>query len=130
MDRRSSRFRRFEAEASQPVTSNRLLVALAICSLLFSLPLLVNIVGRMQAETRMRAERDRIAAEVSVNEKCRAQLDAAVEYAKSDAYVEQWARERERLGKSGEVIIVPASADAASQTIRPWWEQQVDCKRK
>jgi hypothetical protein len=125
-----SRYRRFEAESSQPTSTNRLLIALFVFSLLLSLPLAINIVGRIQAEAKMRGEFDRLTSEVNRGEKCVSELDSAVEYAKSDAYTERWAREQERLGKEGEVVIVPASSGNSVQPARPWWEQQVDCSSK
>lgn len=128
MARRTPRYTHYEAESSQPLTPSHLLIALFVFSLLLSLPLAFNIVGRIQAEAKMRAEHERLTVEVKRNEKCLAQLDSAVEYAKTEAFTEQWARERERLGKPGEVIIVPASSDPAVQAARPWWEGQVDCR--
>jgi hypothetical protein len=130
MARRSNSFRRFESESSQPITASRLLIALTVFSLLFSLPLLINIVSRVQAETRMRAEHERLAQQLAIDEKCLAQLNDAVAFAKTDAFAEQWARERERLGKDGEVVIVPATDGDTVQPARPWWEERIDCKRK
>jgi hypothetical protein len=107
---------------------NRLLIGLFIFCMLMLLPLVANILGRIEAETKMRTEHQRLTTEVQRSEKCLQELDNAVEYAKSDAYVEQWARERERLGKPGEVVIVPASGGPGVQPARPWWESQVDCR--
>jgi hypothetical protein len=130
MARGTPRYRRFDAESNSTATPSRLLLALFIVSLLMSLPLALNIVGRIQAEARMRAEFDRLAVEVQDGEHCLAQLSEAVEYAKTDAYVERWARERERLGKEGETVIVPASSQTGVSPARPWWEEQVDCHKK
>ncbi len=130
MAQRSSSYRRFDSESSQPITASRLLIALTVFSLLISLPLLINIVSRVRAETRMRDEYERLAQQVAIEEKCLAQLDEAVAFAKTDAFTEQWARERERLGKDGEVVIVPANTGDSVQAARPWWEQRIDCRRK
>jgi hypothetical protein len=130
MARRSNSYRRFDSESSQPITASRLLIALTVFSLLISLPLLVNIVSRVQAETRMRAEYERLAQQVAVDEKCLSQLNETVAFAKTDAFAEQWARERERLGRDGETVIVPANDGVTVQAAGPWWEQRIDCKRK
>jgi uncharacterized coiled-coil protein SlyX len=130
MARRSNSYRRFDSESSQPITASRLLIALTVFSLLISLPLLVNTVSRVQAETRMRVEYERLEQQVAIDEKCLAQLSDAVAFAKTDAFTEQWARERERLGKAGETVIVPANTGVTVQAARPWWEQRVDCKTK
>jgi hypothetical protein len=130
MGRGSQRYQRFDAEAAQPTAPRRLLLVLFVFSVLMALPLTVNILGRIQAETKMRTEQQRLSAEVQRSEKCLQELDNAVEYAKTDAYVESWARERERLGKEGEVVIVPSSNGPAVQQARPWWEQRVDCRTR
>jgi cell division protein FtsB len=104
-----------------------LLIVLFAFSVLMLLPLAANILSRIQAETKMRTEQERLTTEVERSEKCLQELDNAVEYAKTDAYVESWARERERLGKQGEVVIVPASNGSAVKQARPWWEERVDC---
>jgi cell division protein FtsB len=127
MARGSHRYQRNASDASQYTIARRLLIALFAFSVLMSLPLAVNILSRIQAEAKMRAEQERLTTEVERTEKCLQELDTAVEYAKSDAYVESWARERERLGKQGEVVIVPASNGSAVHQARPWWEERVDC---
>jgi cell division protein FtsB len=127
MARGSHRYQRNASDASQHTIARRLLIALFAFSVLMSLPLAVNILSRIQAEAKMRAEQERLTTEVERTEKCLQELDTAVEYAKSDAYVESWARERERLGKQGEVVIVPASNGSAVHQARPWWEERVDC---
>jgi cell division protein FtsB len=127
MARGSHRYQRNASDASQYTIARRLLIALFAFSVLMSLPLAVNILSRIQAEAKMRAEQERLTTEVERTEKCLQELDTAVEYAKSDAYVESWARERERLGKQGEIVIVPASNGSAVHQARPWWEERVDC---
>jgi cell division protein FtsB len=127
MARGSHRYQRADADSTQSVVARRLLVALFVFSVLMSLPLAVNILSRIQAETKMRTEQERLTTEVERSEKCLQELDNAVEYAKTDAYVESWARERERLGKQGEVVIVPASNGSSVKQARPWWEERVDC---
>jgi cell division protein FtsB len=109
---------RFE-QASSPSTANRLLVWFSIGALLLSLPLLFNVVTRLQSESRMQAEVDRISQQVSASEARLAGLRNALDYAKSDAYVEQWARARARWGRDGEVVVVPPASGDAS---RLWWE--------
>jgi cell division protein FtsB len=128
MARNVSRHTSFDVETSQPTPSSRLLLWLSIALLVLSVPLAVNIVGRIQAEARMRAEVERLTSEVTRDEKCLAQLDNAVAYARTDAFVEQWARERERLSKPGEVSVVPAAASGV-QPAALWWEDFVDCRQ-
>ncbi|MCS7056480.1 MAG: hypothetical protein NZM18_09970 [Thermoflexales bacterium] len=105
--------------ASSPSTVNRLLVWFSIGALLLSLPLALNIVSRVEAEARMRAEVERMTQEVSAAEAKLAGLRAALDHARSDAFVEAWARVQMRWSKQGEVIVVPSTARRSSHL---WWE--------
>ncbi|BCX04166.1 MAG: hypothetical protein KatS3mg053_2104 [Candidatus Roseilinea sp.] len=104
---------------SSPSTVNRLLIWFSIGALLLSLPLVFNIVYRVQAEARMRAEVERMTQQVSAAEAKLSGLRAALDYARSDAFVEEWARVRARWGKEGEIIVVPP---VPRETTRLWWE--------
>ncbi len=95
--------------------------------MLLSMPLVANTFGRIRAEANMRGEQQRLTREVQRLERCQSQLDSAVAYAHTDAFVEQWARERERLGRAGDIAIVTASSQPKLQPARPWWEGLVDC---
>lgn len=106
-------------QASSPSVANRLLIWFSIGALLLSFPLLFNIVTRVQAEVRMQAEVDRMTQQVSAMEEKRERLQAALEYARSDAFVEAWARTRVRWSKDGEVIVIPPTF---REPTRVWWE--------
>lgn len=102
-----------------PPAVNRLLVWFSVGALLLSLPLAFNIASRLQAEARMRAEVERMTREVSIAEAKLVGLRAALDYARSELFVEEWARVRSRWSKEGEVVVVP------SMTREPaylWWE--------
>ncbi len=98
---------------------NRLLIWFSIGALLLSLPLTFNIVSRLQAEARMRAEVERMTQEVSTAETKLAGLRAALDYARSEAFVEEWARVRARWGREGEVIVV---SPVMREPPYLWWE--------
>lgn len=104
---------------SSPSTANRLLIWFSIGALLLALPLLFNIVYRVQAEARMQAEVNRMTQQVDATEAKLDGLRKALDYARSDAYVEQWARVRSRWGKDGEVVVVPPTSATVS---RLWWD--------
>lgn len=106
-------------QVSSPSTANRLLIWFSIGALLLSLPLLFNIMYRVQAEARMQAEVNRMTQQVSATETKLHGLRNALVYARSDAYVEQWARVRARWGKDGEVTVVPP---ASGESSRLWWD--------
>jgi hypothetical protein len=87
-----------------------------------SLPLLFNFVSRVQAEDRMAAEAQRSADQVRKAETYLAQLRQALEYAKSDAFTEQYAREQARYARPGEIVVVPPNAQNLSAPPQPWWD--------
>ena len=110
---------RFEKSADATST-NRLLTWFSIGMLLLSLPLLVNIVGRVQAETRMQTEASRMTQQLTANKAKLVGLHNALDYAKSDAFTERWARAWARWGKDGETVVVPP---ASGETVHLWWEE-------
>ncbi|PJF46663.1 MAG: hypothetical protein D6709_02430 [Chloroflexi bacterium] len=104
---------------SLPPAVNHLLVWFSIGALLLALPLAFNIASRLQAEARMRAEVERMTQEVNAAETKLAGLRAALGYARSEAFAEEWARARARWSKDGEVIVVPPMMRKPSHL---WWE--------
>jgi len=108
----------FESTSTSSVAS-RLLVWFSLGALLLSIPLMVNIVGRMQAQARLQAEVNRISQSIETDGTKLKGLRNALEHARSDAFVEEWARVRARWGKDGEVVIVPP---ASGEVTRLWWE--------
>lgn len=109
---------KFEQASSK--TTNRLLIWFSIGALLLSLPLLLNIVGRVQAEARMQAETTRMSAQIAADELRLQGLKNALDYAKTDAFTERWARAWARWGRDGEVVVVPP---ASGETAHLWWEE-------
>ena len=112
---------RFEqTKSSAATTTNRLLTWFCVGALLLSLPLLLNIVGRMQAEESMQTETIRMSQQLTADEIKLSGLRNALDYAKSDAFTERWARTWTRWGKEGEVVVVPPTSGEASHL---WWEE-------
>ena len=110
----------------QPLTSTaRILTWAAVIMILLSLPLVINFVGRLQAEQRMADEVQRRAAQVQKAQKTLSQVRDALEYAKSDAFTERYAREQARYAKPGEVVVVPPGAQDPAKPRKAWWEDFV-----
>jgi hypothetical protein len=95
---------------------------------LLALPLMANFVGRMQAEARMRDEVQRRTEQVRQAEILQTQLNQALEYAKSEAFTERYAREEAHYAKAGEVVVIPPGAQNPTRPLRLWWEDFVDPK--
>jgi cell division protein FtsB len=102
---------------------NRALVWFSIAAIVLSVPLVVNLVGRLQAEAQMRAAVQQMSARVDDNKTKLVQLQEALDYAKSSAYTERWARAQAHWAKPGETVVIdatkPSSAEAPPQL---WWE--------
>lgn len=105
--------------SSTSSVASRLLVWFSLGALLLSLPLMVNIVGRAQAQARLQAEVNRVTQTIQKDEDKFKGLNNALAHARSDAFVEEWARVRARWGKDGEVVVVPP---ASGEVARLWWE--------
>lgn len=83
------------------------------------MPLLFNTVGRVQAEARMQAEVDRMTRQVEATQAKLTGLRNALAHAKSDAFVEYWARVQARWSRPDEVVVMPPMSDEPAAL---WWE--------
>lgn len=108
-----------------PSSAARMLTWAAALMILLTLPLLVNFIGKLQAESKMSAEVQRRSEQLQKNETTLIQLRAALEYAKSDTFTERYAREQARLAKPGEVVVVPPSMQDPYRMRKAWWAEFV-----
>ena len=92
---------------------------------LLSLPLMINFVGRVQDEQRMADAARRSTEAVLKSEVRNSQLHSALEFAKSDAFTERYAREQAHYTKAGEVLVLPAVGEDLTADRRPWWQDFV-----
>jgi hypothetical protein len=90
-----------------------------------SLPLLINFVGRVQDEQRMAEAAHASADDVQRSQLRNAQLHEALEYAKSDAFTERYAREQAHYTKAGEVLVLPSTGQDLTTLRHPWWQDFV-----
>lgn len=104
------------------------MLALFFFFVLFSIPLLRYSVDRMRNEAAMRSEYERLKREVDRSERCLAQMESALAFVRSDRYVEEWARRSERLGQSGDVVVVPYTVSPLVREAQLWWEDKVNCR--
>lgn len=103
----------------------RVLTWAAVIMALLSLPLLINFVGRVQDQQRMAEAVQKADAAVQKSEIRNAQLRSALEYAKSDAFTERYAREQAHYVKSGEVLVLPSAGQDLLAERHPWWQTYV-----
>ena len=107
----------------QHILSSRALLWFTLCVVLLVLPLLLNVVNRVQAEQRMQAAVTQMSAQVQIHQEKLKRLEAAEAYARSDAYVERWARVQQHWIRNGEVAVIAPSTSPLQMQPQPWWEQ-------
>lgn len=88
--------------------------------LVLSFPLIFNLVGRLDAQSRAQAGVDQVSTQVSRSEAKRDQLKARLDYVTSEAYVEWRARVEYRLTKKGEIAVVPPATQTLALPQRTW----------
>jgi cell division protein FtsB len=98
----------------------RLLTWAALILFILSLPLMFNLMGRLDAEARTRMAVDQMSTQVAQAEARRDQLKARLDYVTSEAYVERRARVEYRLARRGEIPIIPPSVQNAAPPRGIW----------
>lgn len=94
-------------------TTNRPLSGMQILFasiLAIGLLLAINFSNRITAGQRIQADRDALEMEIVLLEAERETLRQELEYARSDEYVEAWARSEGKMVRTGEVLVVPVPA--------------------
>jgi len=97
------------------------LIWVSLGLLAISLPLVVNLLSRAGNESKTLQEVVRMREEVRLSEIRRDQVKVALNYAGTDAFVEQYSRAYLRWAKPGDTVIVPSTAPPT----RKWWEEFV-----
>jgi cell division protein FtsB len=95
--------------------------------LAIGLILAINFSTRITASRPLQAYYHSVQAEIEVLQEEHDALLAESEYAQSDAYVEQWARQEGKMVRPGEVLVIPlavAPQVQATATPQPFIEMQ------
>ncbi len=87
--------------------------------LAIGLLLAINFSGRIAAGQRIQRDRQALEAEIATLEAEQAVLQQDLEFARSDQYVEAWARSEGKMIREGEVLVVPVPAGAPLPTPSP-----------
>lgn len=89
--------------------------------LTIGLMLALNFSSRIQADRDLQRIHEQVVQEIDFLETQLSDLIQELNYVKSDAYVETWARDEGKMVKEGEVLVLPQTLDGAeelpSQTI-------------
>ena len=97
----------------------------AVIMIVLTVPLVLNFVGRVQAEAKVNEEVQRRSEWVKKGEQTLKELQQAVDYAKTSAFTERYAREQARYARPGEVVVIPPNAQDATHPQRVWWQDFV-----
>jgi cell division protein FtsB len=85
------------------------------------LMLALNFSSRIQADRDLQRIHEQVIQEIEFLETQQTDLIQELNYVKSDAYVETWARDEGKMVKEGEILVLPQVVDGAdelaSQTI-------------
>ncbi|MFN3704814.1 MAG: hypothetical protein ACK4WM_02305 [Thermoflexales bacterium] len=114
-----------EKRLSQPTHLRRVALWFSLAALALALPLMVNLVGRLEAEQRMRTEIRQLSQKVTAAEAELADVQRALEHAKSDAFLDEWARSH-RWTLPGEIPVVPAADTEVDSDAAIWWQRFVE----
>jgi cell division protein FtsB len=112
---------RSASSPNEPNTAtSRILTWASVIMLVLSAPLLFNLIGRLEIESRSRESANLMATQVHKAEDKKRQLQTRLEYVTSEAYVEQRARVEYRYVKRGEIAVVPPSTGGVAQPAHLW----------
>ena len=87
-----------------------------------ALMMTLNFSTRIQADRELQGIHSKVMQEIAYLEDQQTALLAELEYVKSDAYVEIWARDEGKMIRQGEILILPqrsTAASAESQAVAP-----------
>lgn len=79
------------------------------------LMLALNFSSRIQADRDLQRIHDQVVQEIDFLENQQSDLIAELNYVKSDAYVETWARDEGKMVREGEILIEPQSVGGADE---------------
>lgn len=113
------------ADTNPPTSVSRILLLASAGLILMSLPLMIRLLDRLSYESTARAQVEVVAAQVKSKERELGNLREALAHARSDEYVEYWARVQMRMGKPGETIVIPSDGSGAIRPVTPWWQDYV-----
>lgn len=110
------------AASNPPSNLSRVLLLASAGLIVMSLPLMVRLLDRLTYEATARAQVELVAAQVKQKEQQVGGLREALAHARSDAYVEYWARVQMRMGRPGETIVIPSDGSGTIRPANPWWQ--------
>jgi cell division protein FtsB len=93
--------------------------------LAIGLLLAINFSSRITAGQPLLEARERAASEIERLKREQAQLLVERDYARSDAFVQQWARNDGKMVREGEILVVPVPAGSAATQVETVNEPRV-----
>lgn len=93
--------------------------------LAIGLLLAINFSSRITAGQPLQEARARVMDELEQLQSEQAALIAERDFARSDAFVERWARDEGKMVREGEILVVPVPAAGAVADLEPTGQQSV-----
>ncbi len=84
---------------------------LIVLALFVLIPLAADFNARIVTVQQMRQEEAQLTRDLATEQARQAQLQQQLEYVRSDAYVENWARVEARMARPGEIAVVPVAPE-------------------
>ena len=108
-------------ESVQPQLRRRISGVQLLLAVLLTVGLLLalNFSSRMQLDRELQAIHDGVVAEIDALISQQQDLIDELNYVKSDAYVEFWARDEGKMIRDGEILILPQSDPASAPAPGP-----------
>lgn len=100
---------------------SRILLFIAALLFIMSLPMMGRLVERIRFEQSARAQAAQYAQQVKDKEQQVETLKQRLDYAKTSAFVEYYARVQMRLAKPGETAIIPVYPDGQTKPATSMW---------
>jgi len=97
------------------LTSTQIMFAAILA---IGLMLAINFSGRIGADRELQDVLTAVEREIELLEREQFTLERQLEFVRSDAYVERWARSEGRMVRSGETIVKPIPATSFSAPVR------------
>lgn len=110
-----------KANRQNSIWLSRALLFIAMLFLVMSLPMLFRLVDRIRFEQSAKTQATLYAEQVRQKEQLVTTLKARQEYARTDAFVEYYARVQMRLARPGETLVIPVYPDGQPKPPVSMW---------
>lgn len=109
------------ANRQNPSWLSKVLLFIAALFFIMSLPMMWRLVDRIRFEQTARAQAASYTQQVKDKEQMVVTLKERLEHARTDAFVEYYARVQMRLARPGETLVIPVYPDGQPRPVPSMW---------